>query len=76
MKGNVKKGIEPALWSVPEDHDASDKAAAYDLLQQGGVPVGVVYSDETRLSLDQQVEQMWEKNSSRPLEELLDTFKF
>ena len=76
MKGNVKKGIEPTLWDIPEDHDASDKAAAYDLLQQGGIPVGVVYNDESRLSMDQQMEKLWEKTSPKSVESLMDAFKF
>lgn len=76
LKGNVKKGIEPMLWGISEDHDASDKAAAYDLLQQGGIPVGVVYADETRPSLDQQLEQSWEKTNPSTVEALMDTFKF
>jgi 2-oxoglutarate ferredoxin oxidoreductase subunit beta len=76
LKGNTKKGIEPALWDVPDNHDASDRAAAYDLLQQGGVPVGVVYNDTSRLALDSQLEAIWEKTSERSLDELMDTFKF
>ena len=59
LKGNVQKGIEPGLWEIPEDHDTSDKGAAQQLLQQGGVPVGVLYNDTFRPSMDHQVEQMW-----------------
>ena len=39
LKGDPKKGVEPGLWAIPEEHDLSDRAAAYRLLQQGGVPV-------------------------------------
>ncbi len=76
LKGNVKKGIEPTLWDIPDDHDPSDKASAHDLLQQGGIPVGVVYNDESRPSLDQQLEKMWEKTSPKTVEALMDSFKF
>jgi 2-oxoglutarate ferredoxin oxidoreductase subunit beta len=42
LKGNAKKGIEPLLWDVPEDHDPSEKSAAYALLQRRGLPLGVI----------------------------------
>ena len=76
LKANVKKGIEPTLWDIPENHDASDQAAAYGLLQQGGIPVGVVYNDESRLSMDQQMEKLWEKTTPKTVESLMDAFKF
>jgi len=76
LKGNVKKGIEPTLWDIPENHDASDQAAAYGLLQQGGIPVGVVYNDESRLSMNQQMEKLWEKTTPKTVGSLMDAFKF
>ena len=74
LKGDPKKGIEPTLWAIPEEHDTSDRAAAYNLLQQGGVPVGIVYQDGERPSLDQRLEQMWDKAKPRGVEELMETF--
>ena len=74
LKGDPKKGIEPALWAIPEEHDTSDRAAAYSLLQKGGVPVGIVYQDGERPSLDQRLEQMWDKANPRGVEELMETF--
>jgi len=76
LKGNVKKGIEPTLWEIPEEHDATDRAAAYSLLQKGGVPVGIIYSDESRPSLDQRLEGMWEKAKPKTVQELMDAFEF
>ena len=76
LKGNAQKGIEPTLWPVPEEHDTSDKAAAQQLLQQGGIPVGVIYHDTFRPSLDQQVEQMWVKAKPKTVQELMDAFEF
>jgi 2-oxoglutarate ferredoxin oxidoreductase subunit beta len=75
LKGNQKQGIEPGLWAIPEDHDPSDRAEAFRLLQQGGVPVGVLYKDESRPSLDQQFEQLWEKTKPRTVEELMESFQ-
>jgi len=76
LKGNVKKGIEPALWDVPDSHDPSDRAAAYSLLQEGGVPVGVIYNDESRPTLDQRVESTWQKARPKTVQELMDGFQF
>ena len=76
LKGNPRKGIEPTLWEVPDDHDASNKGAAYDLLQRGGLPVGVVYQDEERPALEQRVEHMWDTARARSAEELMAAFEF
>ena len=75
LKGNPKKGIDPALWDVPEEHDPGDRASAYELLQQGGVPVGVIYNDETRPSLDQSLEQMWGRAQTKSVEDLMQAFQ-
>ena len=76
LKGDLANGIQPALWDISEDHDASDRGAAHDLLQQGGVPVGVLYKDTARASLDQSVVNTWEKAQPKTVEELLGAFEF
>jgi len=76
LKGNIKKGIEPALWAIPEEHDTSDRLAANELLNRGGIPVGVLFQDESRPSLDQQVEKIWGKTSPTDVEALLAGFEF
>ncbi len=76
LKGDLANGIQPALWDISEDHDASDRGAAHDLLQQGGVPVGVLYKDTDRPSLDQSVVNTWEKAQPNTVEELLGAFEF
>ena len=76
LKGDLKKGIEPALWAIPEEHDSTDRGAAHNLLQQGGIPVGIVYNDESRPSLDQRVEQMREKVGNKTVDELMEAFQF
>ena len=76
LKGNPKKGIEPTLWEIPDDHDPSSKAAAYDLVQRDGLPVGVVYSDKDRPSLSHRVEGTWESARARSTEELMAAFEF
>jgi len=76
LKGNVKKGIQPALWDIPDSHDPSDRAAAYSLLQEGGVPVGVIYNDESRPTLDQKAESVRQKAKGKTVQELMDSFQF
>ncbi len=76
LKGDLKNGIQPALWDIPEEHDTSDRAAAHGLLQQGGVPVGVLYNDTERVSLDQSVMNTWEKAQPKSVEQLLGAFEF
>ena len=76
LKGDLANGIQPALWDIPEEHDISDRGAAHELLQQGGVPVGVLYNDTERLSLDQSVVNTWEKAQPKTVEQLLGAFDF
>ncbi len=75
LKGNVKKGIEPIVWDVPEDHDVTNKQAAYNLLQQEGLPLGILYQNDQSVSLDQRVDVMREKAPQRSADQQLATFR-
>jgi 2-oxoglutarate ferredoxin oxidoreductase subunit beta len=76
MKGNARKGIEPLIYDVPEEHDVTDRGAAFDLIHHRGVPVGIIYKDETRPSLQQRVEEIKAKAPRRSVDELMDSFAF
>ena len=76
IKGNAKAGIAPALWDIPDDHDPSSKQAAYDLVQQGGLPVGILYQDESRASLEANMNSIRAKARERTMEQLLDAYTF
>ena len=76
MKGNARKGIEPLMYDISEDHDVSDKGAAYNLIQQRGMPVGIIYKDESRPSLQQRLEEVRGRAPKRSVEELMDSFAF
>ena len=76
MKGNARKGIEPLMYDIPEEHDVTDKGAAYNMVQQRGMPVGIIYKDEARPSLQQRVEEIKAKAPRRSVEELMDSFAF
>ena len=76
LKGDLANGIQPDLWDIPEEHAPSDRTAAHDLLQQGGVPVGVLYNDSSRVSLDEAVVGTWDKAQPKTVEQLLGAFEF
>ena len=76
IKGNAREGIAPALWDIPEDHDYSSKQAAYDLVQQGGLPVGIIYKDESRGSLETNMNNIRSKARERTVEQLMDAYSF
>ncbi len=76
IKGNAREGIAPALWDIPEDHDYSSKQAAYDLVQQGGLPVGIIYKDESRGSLETNMNNIRSKARERTMEQLMDAYSF
>ncbi len=76
LKGNPKEGIEPLIWEIPEEHDAADKSAAYSLIQKRGLPLGVIYQDESRPSLDDRLEEMWGKARQRTVQQMVDSYEF
>ena len=76
IKGNAKEGIAPALWDIPDDHDPSSKQAAQEIVQRGGLPVGVIYKDETRQSLDANMGIIRGKARERTVEQLMDAYTF
>ena len=75
IKGNPKKGIEPTMWEIPSDHDPSDRRAAYDVIQEGGLPIGIVYQDASRPTLDRRVEMIYEKVPTKSAQQLIDSFE-
>ena len=43
LKGNPAKGIEPAAYEVPANHDPSNHAAAMALVKGKGIPIGLIW---------------------------------
>jgi 2-oxoglutarate ferredoxin oxidoreductase subunit beta len=76
LKGDLANGIQPSLWDIPEEHDPSVRGAAHELLPHGGVPVGVLYNDTSKISLDEAVVGTWEKAQPKTVEQLLGAFDF
>ena len=76
IKGNPREGIAPALWDIPEDHDPTDKQAAEDLVRQGGLPVGIIYRDDSRGSLEANMGSIRSKARERSVEQLMNAYSF
>lgn len=73
-KGDPDNGIPPLAWDIPEQHDPSDKEQAYEIINQGGVPVGVIYHDDDRPSLQEKVKEISEKSFTRKIENMIDSY--
>jgi len=76
LKGNPRKGIEPMAWEIPDDHDPEDVGAARDLVGQGGVPLGVVFQDKSRMSFEARVSEMTAASKPKSAAELVDSYAF
>ena len=74
LKGNPKLGIEPLAWNIPEDHDPTDNAAASQLVESGGIPLGLIYQDPDSISLDQRHKEQQKKVSAKSAQELVDSY--
>lgn len=74
LKGNPKKGIEPLAWQIPEDHDRTNIAAAHDIVNKGGVPLGIIYQAEHRKPLDKRIAEMSASAKVRTAEDMLNTY--
>ena len=74
IKGNSKKGIEPTMWELPEDHDPADRRAAYEVIQKGGLPIGIIYQDADRPSFDQMQDKIRESTRQKSVEQLMESF--
>ena len=75
IKGSVKKGIEPTMWEIPADHDPSDRRAALDVIDKGGLPIGVIYKNTVRPTLDQRLTDIQSRVQSKSVPELADSFQ-
>ena len=76
LKGNPKKGIEPMAWDIPDDHDATDRDAAFSIANSGGVPLGIMYRDESRMTFDGRMAEIAEKAKSKTAQDLVDSYAF
>ena len=74
LKGNKTKGIDAQAWDIPADHDPADKAAATEIVNQGGVPLGVIYQDASRPSFQHRVDEVHQRVKVKSVEDLMAGF--
>lgn len=65
LKGNPAKGIEPAAYAVPDNHDSSDLEAAMRLVRQKGIPVGLIYRNPESVPLQDRLTEARERTKVR-----------
>jgi 2-oxoglutarate ferredoxin oxidoreductase subunit beta len=74
LKGNAKKGIPALAYEIPDDHDESDINASFDLVNNGGIPIGVIYRDASRPTFDQRIDEVSQKAKAKSVSALLDSY--
>jgi 2-oxoglutarate ferredoxin oxidoreductase subunit beta len=74
LKGNPKQGIAPLAWDIPEQHNPSDLEAAYEVATQGGVPVGIIYRDDSRPTLQDRIDIINKKSANRQVEKMIASY--
>ena len=74
LKGSVKKGIKGTAWDIPESHDPNNYQSAKDLVSEGGIPVGLIFQDESRSSFDEHLSSL--SNSDKPsnVQKMIDSY--
>jgi 2-oxoglutarate ferredoxin oxidoreductase subunit beta len=74
LKGSAKLNIAPTAWTIPANHDASDRKAARAIIEEGGVPIGVFYEDNSRPSFDAQLDTLRANNKQKSNDAQLAVF--
>ena len=74
LKGSVKKGIEGTAWQIPETHDPADRRQAREVIAEGGVPLGVIYQDTSRPSMDEQIDQLRARTKQKDVATLMAAY--
>jgi len=75
LKGDKAKGIPPLVYDIPPDHNPTDWEGAMRLARSPGVPLGVLYRQEGRPTLQQRMEELHQRVPARSAAELLDLFQ-
>lgn len=74
LKGNPKKGIDPLAWDIPDGHNPADLAAAFNIVNTPGVPLGLIYRDTTRPTFEARMAALASKARGRTPEQLLASY--
>ena len=74
LKGNKRKGIAPLAWDIPDEHDPEDLGSAFEVANSGGVPLGVLYRDESRLPFEARIEEIGRSAKSKTVEQMIEAY--
>ncbi len=74
LKGNRRKGIEPMAWKIEDDHDPSDIGSALDIVDRGGVPLGIIYRAEDPVPFDERMKKAESRARTRIVQEMVDSY--
>jgi len=73
LKGNPKEGIKGLAYEIPDDYDPTDISQAQKLVNSPGIPLGVVYKNESD-TIEDRFSFMKEKAKVRSNQEILNTY--
>jgi len=74
LKGNVKKGIQPIAWALPEEHNPESVSAAQNIVDRDGIPLGLIYQAEGRTSFSKRVEETTSSVNEKSTEEIINSY--
>ena len=74
LRGNAKKGLEPTVFDVPEDHDPADLGAALRLVMSDRIPLGLVFQAEDPVPLGQRLANAYANVRPRGVEDQISAF--
>jgi len=72
LRGSKKDNIPGTAFIVEDDHDPSDYNSAVELINKGGVPLGLIYKKEPPTITDLQNNLI--KNKSKEVEDILSSY--
>jgi 2-oxoglutarate ferredoxin oxidoreductase subunit beta len=74
LRGNVKKGIDPLTYELPEDYDQTDLQSAFDIVTKPGIPLGVLYAESNPKPLNARFDSLERDKDNSDIFDLLNGF--
>ncbi len=74
LKGSKRKGIEPKAWAIGDDHDTADLSSAHEIVDKGGVPLGIIYQADRRVPFEDRIRELQSRAKSKTTTEMMDSF--
>jgi 2-oxoglutarate ferredoxin oxidoreductase subunit beta len=74
LRGNVKKGIDPLTYELPEDYDPTDLQSAFDIVTKPGIPLGVLYAEGNPKPLNARFDSLERDKDNSDIFDLLNGF--